>query len=213
MSKLRRDIDARDIHIKSQWVVIGILCVIIYFLWSGWKAAPDEITLRYPPDIRVGATYNINEVPAHHIYSSAFYIWQQANQWMTDGSKDHPENMKNMECFIAPDLISTMNSVYQEKLKNGEVSGRSRFISSISGRNYRPERVLSKGAGTWVVNIDVVLKEYFDQKLVKNVPLRYSLLVEESPFKSSCNPHGLIIANLASEPRQLLDVEIEGGIK
>ncbi|WP_434339400.1 PFL_4703 family integrating conjugative element protein [Motilimonas cestriensis] len=213
MSRLRRDIDARDLHIKSQWVIILIFGVIIYFMWSGWKSAPDEITLRYPPDIRVGATYNINEVPAHHIYSSAFYVWQQANQWMKNGERDHPENMEKMACFISQDLRVKLNKVYQEKLKNGEVSGRSRFISSITGRNYRPERVLSKGAGTWIVSIDVVLKEFLDQKMVKNVPIRYSLMIEESPYKSECNPYGLIISDLASEPRQLLDVEIEGEIK
>ena len=88
MGRYRHEIDNVRSHVRSLWIVIALLSLIIAGLGVGWGQAPRRITVHLPPDLRAGADLAIDTVPPANVYAFAYYIFQQLNRWPDDGAQD-----------------------------------------------------------------------------------------------------------------------------
>ena len=91
MRRYRYEIDNVRSHLRSLWVVIGLLTLILIGWWLAWMRLPSQLTVHIPPDLRSGAVLSLDEIPAANVYTFAFYIVQQLNRWPTNGSDEYGE--------------------------------------------------------------------------------------------------------------------------
>ena len=75
MQRYRYEIDHVRAHLRSLWDVIALQLIIILALWFGRSQAPKQLTVHVPPDLRSGATLDLDEVPAAYGYAFAFSLF------------------------------------------------------------------------------------------------------------------------------------------
>src|SRR5690606_39576075 len=69
MSRFRNRVDAQQAHILSLRLAVGLLALLCLGLWYGWQAAPRDLTVHVPPDLRAGSTRLWWDIPPENIYA------------------------------------------------------------------------------------------------------------------------------------------------
>jgi integrating conjugative element protein (TIGR03746 family) len=187
------ELDNKKFVIKLQWLFIGILTVITLYAISGWKAAPRELTVHVPPDLRSGAKIKTGEVPLPNVYSFAHYIWQQVNRWPQDGDKDYGAAIFRLQAFITPSCRQLLQTDMTRKSNNGELALRTRALQEAPGHGYEESRVTPLGNNVWRVLLDSEVFETVHGIPVKNTSVRYPLRVVRFDADREANPFGLAI--------------------
>ena len=214
-SKYLHALTGRDRHIFSlRCIIIIVMLILIFAIW-GWKSSPDKLTIHIPPDLRSGSTRIWWEVDPANIYSFAFYIFQQLNNWPKDGEVDFKRNINQLSAFLTPQCQEILNTEYVQRRNLGEIKGRVRSIGEISGRGINSKirnnktgafedrvNVLSKDA--WIVTFDIYADEYYSGEAVKRSLVRYPLSVVRSDSDPEANPWGLRLNCYANKPLKLM---------
>ncbi|MFG6179637.1 PFL_4703 family integrating conjugative element protein, partial [Halomonas sp. THAF12] len=193
MSRFRHAVSARDSHITTLRVAIGVLVLACAALWWGWKSAPEDLTIHNPPDLRSGSTRAWWEVPPSSVYAFGFYIWQQVNRWPSNGEADYKRNLRAYSTYITQSCQLYLENDYQARSDRNELRGRTRGIYEIPGRGYNKDSVEVINRDQWVVTLDLAIDEQYSGTPVRNLFIRYPLRVVRADVDPERNPWRLQI--------------------
>ena len=204
MQRYRYEIDNVRGYLRSLWAVIGLLLTIIVALWIGWMRMPGTITVHIPPDLRSGAVMALDEVPPANIYAFAFYIFQQLNRWPDDGAEDYGKAIFRIAAYLTPSFREQLIADMEAKGKQGQLAYRVRSLQAIPGQVYEERRVDVLSKESWVVWLDLELRESVKGMTVKKTTIRYPLRVLRYAVDAEANPWGLALDGFAAEGPQRL---------
>ena len=204
MQRYRYEIDNVRSHLRSLWTVIGLLLTIILALWIGWMRMPGTITVHIPPDLRSGAVMALDEVPPANVYAFAFYIFQQLNRWPEDGAEDYGKAIFRIAAYLTPSFREQLIADMETKGKQGQLAHRVRSLQAIPGQAYAERRVDVLSKESWVVWLDLELRESVKGMTVKKTAIRYPLRVLRYAVDAEANPWGLALDGFAAEGPQRL---------
>ena len=203
MSPFKHALAARDAHIRSLRLALGLMAVALLALSYGWYRAPQDLTLHIPPDLRSGSTRPWWEVPPANVYAFTFYIFQQINRWPADGETDYPRNINRLRAYLTPSCLAKMNQDWQQRKAKGELRERVRGVYEIPGRGYQPNRVQVLSRDSWTVTLDLSVDEYYQAEPVKRALVRYPVSVVRFDIDPEKNPWGLALNCFARAPQKL----------
>ena len=209
MQRYRYEIDNVRAHLRSLWIIIGVLLIVILALWFGWSQSPRYLTVHVPPDLRSGATQSIDAVPPANVYAFAYYIFQQLNHWSEDGAEDYGKAIFRISPYVTPRYRADLIADMELKAKQGELAYRVRGVQEAPGHGYTERRVDVLAPGVWVVWLDIDLFESVKGMTVKKTTIRYPLRVVRFSIDPESNPWGLALDGFAaSGPRRLSESEL-----
>jgi len=185
------EVERQSGRLKTR-LLIGQL-VIMAIMAFGWSAAPSQITLHYPPDLRQGATMKIGEISDAEIYLFAEYISQQLNNWPNNGEKDYQLRIRSLRPYFTPEYQANLQLDYDHRKKQGELRKRVRNWSPVPGTTYDDSFVEKIGAHGWVVWLDVQIREYVSGGKVKEIVLKVPMRVVSYDVNRETNPWGLAL--------------------
>lgn len=204
MSRFRHALAARDAHIATLRVLIGVLAVACAGLWYGWQAAPQKLTIYNPPDLRSGSTRQWWVVPPSTVYSFAFYIWQQVNRWPANGLVNYKNNIAEYSPYLTPGCRRFLKASYATRKDHNELKDRVRGLYEIPGRGYHPNDVTILNRNHWVVAMNLEINEYLHGTRVRQAFVRYHLRVVRNDADPQHNPWGLQVDCFANPPVPLI---------
>lgn len=205
MSRYRHAVSGRDAHITTLRGIILLLAVGCVFLWWGWKNAPEDLTVYYPPDLRGGTSQSAWEIPPNNAYQFGWYVWQRLNRWPNNGEADYKRNIHALRPYMTPACHRSLEQEYQQRRSRGELDGRTRGMYEIPGRGYRPgESVEILSDDSWLVKLDLGVEEHYAGTPVREFYARYPLRVVRANVDADNNPWGLQIDCLEGEARRLV---------
>jgi integrating conjugative element protein (TIGR03746 family) len=210
MQRYRYEIDNVRSHLRSLWVVIGLLLAVIVGFWIAWMRMPSSITVHIPPDLRAGAVLELQEVPRANVYAFAVYVFQQLNRWPEDGAEDYGKAIFRIAPYLTPAFREALITDLETKARQGELANRVRSLQPIPGRSFEGRRVDIIGSDTWVVWLDLELNESVKGMPVKQTAIRYPLRVVRYPVDAEANPWGLALDGFAGDGPTRID-ESESG--
>ena len=209
MRRYRLEIDNVRSHLRSLWIVIGLLVLIILGLWIGWSQCPSHLRVHLPPDLRSGAVLAATEVPAANVYAFAFYIFQQLNRWPENGAADYGTAIFRISPYLTPRYRDELVADMELKARRGELAYRVRGVHEVSGHGYEERRVDVLSPDIWVVWLDLDLLESVRGMPVKQTTIRYPIRVVRQAIDPETNPWGLALDGYSGEgPRRLTDTEL-----
>lgn len=206
MSRFKNKVDAQQAHIGSLRAAIGVLAGLCAALWFGWQAAPRELTVHVPPDLRTGSVRKWWDVPPENVYGFALYIFGQLNRWPVDGEQDYLAAIEHLQAFLTPACQAFLQGDYAYRKAAGELRQRVRGVYEILGRGYSDDpalRVQVLDRDSWLVNLDLNADEYFAAEPVKRAVVRYPLRVVRYDLDPERNPWGLALDCYQSTPQKL----------
>lgn len=183
-------------------IIIGQLILMIIMSF-GWSAAPSDITIHYPPDLRSGGSMKVGQIADSEVYLFAQYITQQLNNWKKDGSKDYLSNINKLSAYFTPSYKAYLLQDYKARKSRGELRNRVRNWSPTPGASYKDAYVQPLGKG-WLVWLDVDIKEYVDGGMVKNVRFKQPIRVVRYDVNRELNPWGIALNGPGDYQPQLI---------
>jgi integrating conjugative element protein (TIGR03746 family) len=205
MQRYRYEIDNVRNHLRSLWLVIGLLLAVIFGLWIAWMRMPSTITVHIPPDLRAGAVLELNEVPRANVYTFALYVFQQLNRWPEDGAEDYGKTIFRIAPYLTPSFREALITDMQSKARQGELANRVRSLQAIPGSGFEGRRVEIASSDVWVVWLDLELNESVKGMPVKRTAIRYPLRVVRYPVDAETNPWGLALDGFAGDGPSRID--------
>ncbi len=184
-------------------IVIALLAVIVYMVWDKSNAIED-ITIHIPPRLERGAVLKVGEVPAPNIYSFSYYLFQMINTWEKDGSKEAPVLLENYSCYLTDDFYSYLTSLHGTRTAKGETRDRARTVREANQKGFDNSKVYQVSEHKWVVKLDMLTREFVNGTEIKNVAVRYPVIVVADDTSPDCNPFGLKFAGYDSSPVRIL---------
>lgn len=216
MSRYLNAISQATDTIRLQRWTIGVMGVVTVLSLWGWKAKDTQLTAHIPPDLSNGAVIKIGgqaQVPTPNVYSFAFYIWQQVNNWPKDGNQDYGKQIYDLQFYFTPACREQLTADLKSKSAAAELSFRTRAVMEIPGQGYSANRVTDHGNGTWTVLLDTALQETSRGMRVKDVYVRWPLRVVRFDVSRENNPWGLAIDCFGDRRPERLSVENVKDIK
>ncbi len=203
MSRLRNKIDAVQSHVRSLWIIIGVLVLLNSLLFIGWKTAPSRLTVFVPPQLDSGATFAAGSIPNAQIYAFAYYIFQVLNHWPSDGAKDYPANIIEYSPYLTPAFLHELKEDAQDKDKNGELQSRTQTVQGKGGAAYDENNVTLLADGSWQVNLIVEEEQTLEGMTIHADTFLFVLHVVRYDVDREKNPWGLALAGFLGEPQRL----------
>ncbi len=214
MGRFQNALDDSRAHIRSLWIVISLLVLIILVLGIGLLRAPSHMTVHIPPDLRSGATIGGNDPGAANVYAFASYIFKQLHRWEDDGSKDFSQQIYALSAYLTPRYRNQLLAALEEKAKRGELALRERGLQEIAGQGYEERRVDLVSDDVWIVWLDMRLAESVQGVPVKEKHIRYPIRVIRYEVDVESNPWGLALDGYeGSGPQELDQIDGEYHIK
>ena len=202
MTRLKKALDGRNSHILTLRIIIGILAISLIYSIAGWKAAPENIKIDIPPDLRSGSTRGIKERHPFNIYAFGYYIFQQMNNWPVEGVNDYKKQINRLSCYITPRFKGELEKDYEQRLRRHELN-RTRALQEMPERPYTDKRVYVESGDSWVAFYDVNIKETFRSEIVKDIFVRYPIRVVRWDVDPECNLWGLALDGFYRNPKRL----------
>lgn len=185
---------ATRMHIRTLYVIVVFLMLVIAGLWYGWNESPKFLRISIPPDLRAGAIVRPDEFQAAQVFSFARIYFVALNRWEEDGEVDYPKKIQEMQSYITPSYRETLVEQMHVKKARGELDGRTRYSMPLGEYNeYKPEHVVSLPDGSWVVTLEVEIVEKVASLEAKRVKIRYPLRVVKINIDPSRNIWGLAL--------------------
>jgi integrating conjugative element protein (TIGR03746 family) len=192
-------------------LLIAIGALGLFFLcnvglmWS-LHASQKDIRVFIPPNIPMsGVTMQAGEVPNESVFSFAYYIWQNVNDWSSNGAEDYKNNLTKYAPFLTPRFHAQLESDFIKRYQDGEVQERLRSLEGTNGSVYTPTDVEYVGHGTWIVHLTMHLTEHVKDTdaTVKDVEMNYTMRVVHYDVSTVNNPWGLALDGFEAEPARI----------
>lgn len=185
---------------------VGLLFVCNLSLIVGWHLSEQKVRVFIPPQVPTsGLTMTANDVPAASVFSFAYYVWQNLNDWSSDGAEDYPANLTKFSPFLTPNFHHELTMDFQKRFQAGEVQHRLRNLLGVSGSLYVPSDVEYVGHGTWLVHLVMHLSERVkdNDAPVKDIQMSYTLRVVSYDVSGTQNQWGLALDGFSGEPERI----------
>ena len=181
-------------------VGVGLTFIILMTLFAMSKM-PDDILLHNAPNLESGSTRKIKEIPQYSLYSTAYYLWQQINT-TDDLSKGYKFNVEvRYQNYLAPEFANQLMFIHERD--KADKLGISRELKEVEAASWSDDRVFQLTPDKWVVYIDADITERLKGQLVRNVKVRYPLIIERADFNPTTNPTGMKIVGYYTNPSRL----------
>lgn len=208
MSRLRNALGARDAHITTLRIMIGLLVIGCGALWFGWQSAPKHLSISIPPDLRTGSTQKWWEKPPSSVYAFTTYVWQQINRWPANGEEDYRRNLYAYSPFLTSSCRIELEEDYRSRKRRNELKERERSVFEIPGRGFSndqsgPGSVEIVSRDEWIVNLDLAVKESYAGTPIRDVYMRFPLRVVRAEDDPQRNQWGMKIDCLARSAQRL----------
>ena len=216
MARTPSIVSAQTAHIRSLYIVIVALVAIAAYAMSGWRNAPKDLRIHLPPDLRSGAVTRPDELHGAHIYNFANQTMRALNRWETNGEEDYGKRIREFEYRLTEEYKEQLLREMNRKHADGELRNRTRYVIERAGfERYEKEYVVPLEDDSWLVWIDLVIKERTGSIEAKNVTVRYPMRVVRVNISPEKNPWGLAIDGYPRdlEPRRLTASELEGDVE
>lgn len=206
-SKARNKIKALE-RDNNNALIYNISCTAVCVaLIVSFALLKNDITVHIPPDLSDGATLKEYTIPEENVYLFAGNIWRAINYWEKDGKKEMDENLDMYQCYLTPTFRRYLSRQHESRIRSGMTQNVARTASSIRDSPYGPDKVMLETRGQWESILDLRIQESLGDSIIRNVPLRYRLVVVADDSSSHCNPWGMKLAGLKSEPVRLVTGE------
>lgn len=205
--RFQTQVEISRAHINTLRGIILLMALICGGLWYGWISAPSHMTVHIPPDLRSSSEQTVGAIPPHNVYVFALYFWQQIHRWPENGENDYAKNIHRYQNFMTPRFYDWLDKDFQAKAGKGELRNKVRGIAEIPGHHFEADRVVVLGDGTWLVWLDLEVKEWVDELNTKTVRVRYPLRVVRFDIDPQHNPWGLALDGFSAgqQPSRLPD--------
>lgn len=202
VAQARRTSTLLLIGMVGSWAVSGYALLTM-------QSAHHNLTAHVPPDLSTGTSLRVGagEVPSPNVYQFAFYMWQQLNHWVADGSKDYGAQIYAMQHYVTPSCRAQLIADMTKRNTDGELFRRTRAVMEIPGLGYRPDRVQVLGPSSWQVLLDTQLRETQSGVDVKDTFIRYPIKVVRFDVNREQNPWQLAIDCFGNERPARLEAQ------
>jgi integrating conjugative element protein (TIGR03746 family) len=209
MRRYRYEIDNVRSHLRSLWILIVLLTLMLAGWWFAWMRLPSHLTVHIPPDLRSGAELSLDEVPPANVYTFAFYIMQQLNRWPVNGADEYGKAIFRVSAYLTPKFREQLIADLQAKARAGELARRTRSLQVIAGAGYTSDRVDIVTPDQWVIWLDLELVEHLQGMIVKRTRIRYPVRVVRYAVDAEANPWGLALDGYAANGPQRINSKEE----
>ena len=209
MRRYRYEIDNVRSHLRSLWILIVLLTLMLAGWWFAWMRLPSHLTVHIPPDLRSGAVLSLDEVPPANVYTFAFYIMQQLNRWPVNGADEYGKAIFRVSAYLTPKFREQLIADLQAKAHAGELARRTRSLQVIAGAGYTSDRVDIVTPDQWVIWLDLELVEHLQGMIVKRTRIRYPVRVVRYAVDAEANPWGLALDGYAANGPQRINSKEE----
>lgn len=196
--------------IKSLLLVIGFSWLMIAFLMYLCVDFKKEQIVRLPADLRYTVRQQVSATPESHVYSFAYYIIQQVYRWEQDGAEDFPQNIYRLQAFLTQRMRKQLETEFELKSENNELKRRVRWVQEIPGHTFSNQRVEKLSDGSWVVHVDLHIREFVGNYPLKDVHITYPIRVVHYDVDPEKNDYGLALDGFSTPGPQKLSVSKEG---
>ena len=198
MTQIRNKLTAQERHIWTLRMVILFLLLLLAYAIHKTSIKLEEITVHVPPDLSQGTTLKGGQIGKSNVFTFANYVMTSVNEWNTSGRDDFPKLIEEYTCVITPGFKARLERSLNQKEAQGELD-RSRSVARLGP--YTDKYVNFLGNGTWVVWLDLTLKETLLGQDVKDTVIRYPVRVIKDT--RLCNPMKLAIDGYEYEPKRI----------
>ncbi len=184
-------------------IILGLFLSLAVAIF-GLARAPHVIDVYQAPDLRYGRVSKPGEIPSQMVYLFAKDIFTTLQQWNNDGSKDYEKNRFNLRAFLTPQYQKQIRQDIAERMDNHELRGRTREVTMAPGATFSEEMVKILGPDAWTVYLDLRVREFVDNRNVKDIYVRYPLRVVRYTISREFNPWQLALDGFSSTPERLV---------
>lgn len=199
MSRIRNSLTAKE---RLAWYLLMVIVLLVALLAHAHYRLINVQTRfeLYVPPIPSDkhSIMRPGEVPHSAVYLYSYTIWQQLNEWLTNGVDDYKKQITDLECYVSPDFFRWLNEDYMTRRQQNELR-RKRHVSPIG--IYTDEYVRLLANNTWYVWIDMALEERVAGEVVKTTKIRYPLYAYRD--YRSCNVYGISLGGFFEEPSRI----------
>ena len=188
---------------RGLMLVIVCLTVLVGYMAWGMVKAREDIHIILPPDLTNGAVVQASETPKSAVYSFASYIFQYLNHWPTDGDREYPERIKLLAAYLTPRYRAWLEQNIRQLRHEGELNARTRGLFPVDGAVYNDDRVKKLSDDSWVVFLDLRIRESVHGVTMKDRTVRYALRVVRFDASRELNPWGLALDGYYADPVSL----------
>jgi len=202
----RKKVDAQNGHIFSLRLALGFVSALCLVFAYGWWAAPKDLTIHVPPDLRTGSTRKWWDIPPESVYAFGLYIFQQMNRWQANGETDYEDNIIRLDAYLTPNCKTYLQKDFELRRNAGELRKRERSVSEIPGRGVNDDQeqhVIVHSINEWTVNLDITADEYLNGERVKRALARYPVRILRDDVDAEKNPWGLMWDCYSSPPQRI----------
>lgn len=196
-------IDAQQLLIRTQWVILSIIVLILFVALSGWRAAENHARVFVPPALELsGGLTEINSVPLTTVYAFAFQIFSAINTWPDNGDTDYKTNLIQYQRYFTASMFQQLEQDAALRLQQGALN-RKRVMAAVAGMGFDPTAITALGNGVWLLDLKMDVLETVGGTVVKHVIMDYPLRIERVEDAVQVNPWGLVIAGFARTPYRI----------
>jgi len=183
--------------------IIGAFVVLLVISITGLALAPHRLDVYTPPDLRYSYISQIGQVPKVHIYAFASYIFPLLHTWEKDGAEDYIAKRDRLKGFLTPTFQDFIFADIKARKARGELSKRTRSMVPAPGAAYSEKSVVQLGPDAWRVWLDYHVVERIDNRVVKDIYVRYPLRIVRYHVPHEYNPWQLAIDGYVGKPVRL----------
>ncbi len=191
---------------KMLWAFIGILCVIIFLLWSSVNGIKDQLKNQRiyltPAQVLQGGYYKTNSVSNAFVYGFSYQMFVAINTWSDNAQKDYKKNIIDYRYYITPNYRSYLNNDYENSFETGNLLDSVQTIAPYNGMGYvSGTQVKRTGDNSWVVDLRLRVTRYKDNAVLMDALYEYKVRVIRTAESIQYNPWGLALDGLVSKKR------------
>lgn len=190
-------------HIRYRNRLILALLLLNAFQTIGWMAVQRDITLHYPPDLRVATSRKVGDIEPSEVYAFTGQVFTYLNTWQENGAVDYPAQRKRLRAFLTQSYQKEILAEVDSLKDLGEIQNRTREIQPLPMDFYDDKKVQILSKSSWIVTRHYRIKEYLNGALVKDVPMTFKIKVTTYNVPHEYNPWQLALNGFAEEPARI----------
>jgi len=203
MSRAKNELN-NEVFKKKMWRGISIFFgFLIVFGMLVHQSRLQDINVHIPPDLGSTVVQKANYIPRPNVYLFTSNILQALNNWTKNGEQDFKRNIEAYKYYLTPSFKEQLLNLYQKKNKKGELAGRTRGVQEIFGHEYDESRVHLLAKNVWRVDLDLKVREWFNNMVVKEIDLAYPIRVVRYDINRQLNPWGMALDGFISVPQRI----------
>lgn len=169
----------------------------------------QDINVHIPPELSDAVTQKANYIPKPNVYLFTSNILQALNNWTDDGEADFKRNIEAYKHYLTPTFKAQLLKLYQRKKDKNELTNRIRGVQELFGHEYDDSKVTALASNVWRVDIDLKIREWYQNMIIKDVDLGFPMRVVRYDINRQLNPWGLALDGFIEMPKRIIKTSNE----